>query len=99
VRRVPRLLLKRFHDHALDILITDRARLARTRLVMQTIKTTPGEPARHLLTVWRAQPSRAAISTVGSPSAAANTIRQRSASACDSSDAEPTARVPPARAH
>src|SRR5207248_3819496 len=45
VRRVRRLLLERLHDHPLDVLVADRARLARPRLIVQPVKTTPGEPA------------------------------------------------------
>jgi hypothetical protein len=45
VRRVGRLLLERLDDHPLDISVADRARLARTRLVMQTVEATPSEPA------------------------------------------------------
>src|SRR5437879_6592640 len=43
VRGVWRGLLERLDDHPLDILIVDRARLARTRLVVQPIKATPRE--------------------------------------------------------
>ena len=45
VRRVRRLLLERLHDHPLDVLVADRARLARPRLVMQPIEAAPREPA------------------------------------------------------
>jgi hypothetical protein len=38
---------------------------------------------RHLPTVWELQPKRAAMSLLCSPSAAASTIRQRSACACE----------------
>jgi hypothetical protein len=38
MRRVVRLLLERLHDHPLDLLIIDRARLPRTRLVVQSVK-------------------------------------------------------------
>ena len=43
VRGVRRLLLQRLDDHPLDVLVADRARLARARLVMQPIKATLGE--------------------------------------------------------
>src|SRR4051794_19037057 len=39
---VRRLLLERLDDLALDVLIADRARLAQTRLVVQSIKTALG---------------------------------------------------------
>src|SRR5205823_5480441 len=45
MRRRPRLLLQGLADHPLDILVADRARLARPRLVMQPIKPPPREPA------------------------------------------------------
>jgi hypothetical protein len=38
VRRSRRLLLERLHDHPLDVLVADRARLARPRLVVQPIE-------------------------------------------------------------
>ena len=44
VRRIDRLLLERLHDHPLDRLVADQARLARPRLVMQTIDPALGEP-------------------------------------------------------
>ena len=44
VRRVWRALLKRLDDHTLDVIIADRPRLARTRLVVQPVQTAPREP-------------------------------------------------------
>src|SRR5215217_4527450 len=43
--RVCRLLLERLHDHPLDVLVADRPRLPRTRLIVQTVEAAPGEPA------------------------------------------------------
>src|SRR5438093_3558736 len=45
VRRVRRLLLERLHDHPLDVLVADRARLARPRLIVQPVEATPREPS------------------------------------------------------
>ena len=45
VRRVRRLLLERLHDHPLDVVVADRARLARPRLVMQPVEAPPRKPA------------------------------------------------------
>src|SRR5260221_14008827 len=45
VRRVLRLLLECLHDHPLDVLVADRARLARTRLVMKPVKSVARKPA------------------------------------------------------
>src|SRR5207247_8651118 len=45
VRRTGRLLLERLHDHPLNLLVADRARLPRPRLVMQPVEATPREPA------------------------------------------------------
>ena len=45
VRRVCRLLLERLHDHPLHLLVADRARLPRPRLVVQAVEAAPGEPA------------------------------------------------------
>ncbi len=44
VGRAGRLLLERLHDHPPHVLVCDRARLARTRLVMQTTKAASGKP-------------------------------------------------------
>ena len=38
------LLLERLDDHPLDVLVSDRARLARARLVMQPIQASLREP-------------------------------------------------------
>jgi hypothetical protein len=79
MRRIPGLLLERLDDHPLDIVVADRTRLTRTRLVMQTIKTPLRESASPLTNRRRitAQPGR------DPPSAAANTTRQRNANACE----------------
>jgi hypothetical protein len=45
VRGVRRLLLERPDDHALDLLVADRARLAGARLVVQPIQTAARETA------------------------------------------------------
>jgi len=45
VRRVRRLLFERFDDHPLDLVIADRARPARTRLVVQPVEAALGEAA------------------------------------------------------
>src|SRR5215211_9501493 len=38
-------LLERLHDHPLHLLVRDRARLARPRLVMQPVNPAPREPS------------------------------------------------------
>ena len=84
VRRVRRLLLERLHDHPLDVLVADRARLARPRLVMQPIEAAPREPAPPPADRRAGySPTRPRSPCSTCPSAAANTIRQRNASACE----------------
>src|SRR5947209_7579151 len=43
MRRVGRLPLERLDDHPLDVVVADRARLARPRLVVKTVKTAASE--------------------------------------------------------
>src|SRR5262249_53009579 len=43
IRLRPRLLLERLHDHPLDVRVRERPRLARPRLVVQTITPAPSE--------------------------------------------------------
>ena len=45
VRRIGRQLLERLDDHPLDVVVADRARLSRPRLVMQAVEAAPREPA------------------------------------------------------
>ena len=44
MRRIPRLLLKRLHDHPLHVLVADHPRLPRPRLVVQPVQPTLREP-------------------------------------------------------
>ena len=97
VRRVRRLLLERLHDHPLDVLVADRARLARPRLVMQPIEAAPREPAAPLADrrsrCSQARPrSRCSTAPPPPPTRSGNATP----APASSSAAEPTARAPPA---
>ena len=97
VRRRPRLLLQRLYDHPLDVLVTDRARLARPRLVMKPIQPLPRKPATPLPdrrpSTPEARPrSRYSTSPPPRPARPGNGTRAPARSTA----AEPNARAPPA---
>jgi len=83
VRRVRGLLLERLHDHPLDLGIGDRARLAGPRLIVQTVEPAPGEAATPLPNGRRIAAQLGRDLRAREPVAAASTIRQRNASACE----------------
>ena len=68
-------------DHRLDFGIVDRARHARTRLVMEAVQPLREKRARHLHTVCGVTPSFPATTWLGSPAAQASTMRARNAKA------------------
>jgi hypothetical protein len=75
--------------------VIDRG-LPRSRLVLEGIRVVLGEPSSPLAHRPRMHPSRAVMSIMASPSAAANTVRQRNARVCALLDVESNARAPPA---
>ena len=97
VRRVRRLLLERLHDHPLDVLVADRARLARPRLVVQPIEAAPREPApppadRRA----RYSPTRPRSPCSNGPPPPPTRSGSETPTPANSSDAEPTAQASPA---
>src|SRR5262245_56003025 len=83
MRRIPRLLLERLHDHPLQILIADRARLSRPRLVIPPVKAAAGAPATPLANrvVVTAQLDRDLLARPSLRSRQHD--RQRNANACE----------------
>jgi hypothetical protein len=82
MRRITRLFLERLDDHPLHLIVTDdRGFLGRGSSCNPSTLRRANRP-RHFPTVSVLQPNRAAIAVLESPSAAANTIRQRNADAC-----------------
>src|SRR3984957_18830358 len=77
----PRHRLQGCDDHRLDFGIVDRARHARTRLVMEAVQPLRAKRARHLHTVCGVTPSFLATTWLGSPAAQASTMRARNAKA------------------
>ena len=100
MRRVRRLLLERLHDHPLDVLVADRARLPRPRLVMQPIEAAAARtgPATYRPS-RRCSPTqpRSRYSTCPPPPPARP--GNETPTPASSSAAEPTARAPPAPHH
>ena len=74
--------LQRALDHFGNLVVADRARRARPRLVLQPVEPGFGKALRHLPTVCWPTPSAAAIALLILPSAASNTIRARHAKPC-----------------
>lgn len=83
LRGIDRLLLEGLDDHPLDILVGDLAGLTRARLVVSPSGPTRPKRPRQRPTVGGFTPNSPAISVLGRPSAAARTIRDRNARACD----------------
>src|SRR5262249_29901025 len=81
VRRIRRLLLESLHDHPLDVLVANQARLARPRLVVQTVQPSLGEtdtPLAHRVGVATAlRRDLLARATVGSRKHRPTAKRQR----------------------
>ena len=97
MRRVRRLLLERLHDHPLDVLVADRARLARPRLVMQPVETAPREPAPPLADRRaRCSPTRPRSPCSTAPPPPPTRSDSETPTPARSSAAEPTARASPA---
>ena len=82
MRRVGRLVLQRAHDHRFDIIIGDRARRPRPRIIRQPVETTFDEPPAPLDHRGLITPTLSATSLFDNPSAASNTIRARWAIEC-----------------
>ena len=81
MRRIRRCLLQRLHDHPLDVVVADRPRRPGRGSSCSPSSRRAANRRRHLLTVRSVTPRRAATSRLVAPSAHANTIRQRNASA------------------
>ena len=97
MRRVARLLLQRLHDHPLDVLVADRARLARPRLVMQPVEAAPREPAPPLADRRaRYSPARPRSPCSSAPPPPPTRSGSETPTPASSSAAEPTAQAPPA---
>ena len=82
VGRVGRRRLQGRHDHVLDLVDADRAGTARAFLIEQPVQAVFDEPAAPLADRVRRAPHRSATVLLSAPSAHANTILDRSASAC-----------------
>jgi hypothetical protein len=75
--------LQGLDHHGLHDLVVDRAGRTRAGCIGQPSNRSAANRCRHLATVTRSQPSSPAMARLVLPSAHANTIRDRSANACE----------------